>query len=371
MKKALVIGGTGPTGPYTVNGLIDRGYEVTILHSGQHEVPFKQEIEHIHADVHFRDSLEQAIGDRSWDVVVAGYGRLKLIVDVMKGRTGRLVAMGGSTGSLADQDDPRWGPMGRPANVTEAMALYENDPDRNKFGYQMAKAEEALFDAHRDGHFNVTQIAYPIIYGPRQPGAQDWCVVRRALDKRRQFIVADGGMKLEARAFAANAAQAVLLSIDQPEAARGQKYVVQDSAIYTMRQRIEAIARIMGHTFELVDMPWDLAVPCHIMWRRMRANRLRDTSKIVRELGYKDVVDPYSGLEQSVEWLLTHRGDEQTELEHQLGDPFDYAREDALIRQWQAARGQMPEVDYPLPTPAHIYRHPTKQNEAWHRPGAT
>ncbi len=181
MKTALVIGGTGPTGPHIVNGLIDRGFETAILHSGLHEVDFKQEIEHIHTDVHFRDTLEQALGDRRWDLVVAAYGRLKLTVEVMKGRTGRIVAMGGSTGSVADAQDPRWGPLGRPANLNEANALHETDPDRNKFGYQMAQAEAALFNAHREGHFSVTQVAYPIIYGPRQPGNQDWCVVRRAL----------------------------------------------------------------------------------------------------------------------------------------------------------------------------------------------
>ena len=38
--KALVIGGTGPSGPYIVNGLLERGYDVTILHGGQHEVEF-------------------------------------------------------------------------------------------------------------------------------------------------------------------------------------------------------------------------------------------------------------------------------------------------------------------------------------------
>ena len=32
MTTALVVGGTGPTGPYIVNGLLKRGYEVTVLH---------------------------------------------------------------------------------------------------------------------------------------------------------------------------------------------------------------------------------------------------------------------------------------------------------------------------------------------------
>ena len=36
--RALVIGGTGPTGHFVVNGLITRGFEVSILHTGNHEV---------------------------------------------------------------------------------------------------------------------------------------------------------------------------------------------------------------------------------------------------------------------------------------------------------------------------------------------
>jgi NAD(P)-dependent dehydrogenase (short-subunit alcohol dehydrogenase family) len=39
-ERALVIGGTGPTGPYVVEGLDHRGFDVTILHGGQHEVDF-------------------------------------------------------------------------------------------------------------------------------------------------------------------------------------------------------------------------------------------------------------------------------------------------------------------------------------------
>ncbi len=365
MKTALVIGGTGPTGPYIVNGLIDRGYTVTIVHSGLHEVAFKKEIEHIHTDVHFRETFEPALGDRRWDLVVAGYGRLKLAVEVLKGQTGRVIALGG--GPLAARDDPRWGPLGPAANLDEAQGLQEESPDRNKLGYQMAQAERALFDAHREGHFNATQICYPILYGPRQPAAADWCIVRRVLDKRRQFIVADGGIKLEARAFAANAAHAVLLAIDHPDIAAGQKYLVADDFLYTLRQRIEAVARIMGHEFEFVDMPWELAVPCHVLWRRERNSRFRDTSKIRRELGYSNVVDEYSSLRQSVEWLLANSAG-SSELEAQLGDPFDYAREDALVQQWQAVRAKMPDVDYPLPAQAHMYRHPGKINEQWKRP---
>ena len=48
--KALVIGGTGPTGPFVVEGLINRGYEVAIFHRGTHEIELPESVEHIHGD---------------------------------------------------------------------------------------------------------------------------------------------------------------------------------------------------------------------------------------------------------------------------------------------------------------------------------
>jgi len=368
MKTALVIGGTGPTGPYIVNGLLTRGYTVTILHSGTHEVEFDQDVEHIHTDPHFRETLVPALGSRHWDLVVAGYGRLKLTAEVMKGHTGRLVALGGSTASLANADDARWGVLGRPANLNEADGLDEVDAVRNKFGYQMAQAQVALFEGHRQGHYNATYVAYPIVHGPRQPGAHDWCIMRRVLDRRKYFIIADGGIRVEDRASALNAAHAVLLAVDQPVIAAGKKYLMSDDHLYTMRQRIAAIAHYMGHEFEFVDMPYELALPCHVLWRRGRVNRFRDTSLIRHELGYRDQVSAYDSLKCSVDWLLANRPEPGGEIEYQLGDPFDYQREDRLIAQWKAIVTSFPIVDYPLPTAAHVYRHPDKPNESWSRP---
>ncbi len=51
MSQALVVGGTGPTGPHIVNGLIERGYTVSILHTGAHESPqIPESVKHIHTD---------------------------------------------------------------------------------------------------------------------------------------------------------------------------------------------------------------------------------------------------------------------------------------------------------------------------------
>ncbi len=35
MKRTLVVGDTGPTGPKVLNGLLGRGYETNIFHCGR------------------------------------------------------------------------------------------------------------------------------------------------------------------------------------------------------------------------------------------------------------------------------------------------------------------------------------------------
>ena len=56
--RALVIGGTGPSGHFVVNGLRARGYRVSILHTGRHEVPeIPDDVEHVHANPYVPDEL--------------------------------------------------------------------------------------------------------------------------------------------------------------------------------------------------------------------------------------------------------------------------------------------------------------------------
>jgi nucleoside-diphosphate-sugar epimerase len=93
---ALVIGGTGPTGPFVVNGLIERGHAVVICHTGAHEIDeIPSSVEHIHTDPFDSEALSGALGNRTFDLVVGMYGRLRSIAEIMAGRAGRLITVGG------------------------------------------------------------------------------------------------------------------------------------------------------------------------------------------------------------------------------------------------------------------------------------
>jgi nucleoside-diphosphate-sugar epimerase len=367
--RALVIGGTGPTGPFVVEGLHARGYDVTILHTGQHEVEFAvPDVRHIHADPHFEETLREGLGDESFDLAVAQYGRLRIVADVLAGRTERLVAIGGATGIFAPEDDERWGGLGRPALFPDTSTLYvreEGEDGRHKLGLRMVQAMENLFDNHAAGAYSATYVGYPVNYGPRTPGPYDWSVVRRLLDGRRTFVLADGGIKLESRVFTENAAHAVLLVVDNPGPAAGKRYSVADEVQFTMRQRVEFVARHLGRELELVDLPYDVAWPCHPLYRHVREHRLCQSNLIRAELGYQDPVPADEALARTVDWLVENRPEPGGEIERQVGDPFAYEREDELVERWGRARGSLGAVESPLPQQGHQYRHPKKPGEAW------
>ena len=95
-RRALVIGGTGPSGPHVVNGLVARGFETAILHSGNHERPeIPEVVEHIHTDAYDPDKVRAALGDRTFDVCIATYGRLRA-AEITAGRVGQFIWWGAS-----------------------------------------------------------------------------------------------------------------------------------------------------------------------------------------------------------------------------------------------------------------------------------
>lgn len=364
--KALVIGGTGPSGPYIVNGLLARRHDVTILHGGQHEVEFAQPVEHIHTDPHFAETLAPALEGRSFDIVIATYGRMRIIADLLKGKTGRFIGAGGA-GIYARFDDPRWGPLGPPTMVAEDGPRCD-DPSGPKFNYLMWVTEETVMRAHREGHYIATYVRYPSIYGAHAPANPDWSIVRRILDGRRRLIVPANGV-LKRRGSARNVAHALLLAVDKPAESGGQIYNVRDEHQYTQRQYVDFIAHHLKHDCEIVEVPPTLAQKVY----KGSASRPRwmveyDIGKIRSELGYRDLITPAQALADAVDWLVANRPEPGGEIERQLGDPFAYAAEDAMLEAYKAGHDAANAVEFPEMQLGHMYRHPKKPGEVWAPP---
>ena len=363
--KALMIGGTGATGPYIIDGLIKRGYGVTVLHRGMHEADLPAGVKHIHADPHWTEKLQEALEGRKFDLVVADYGRLRRIAEVIKGLTSRLISVGGALaiykGWMRISEPHPWHYMEEsPVPIKEDDPL-ATAPGVDHFSERARAAEQAVMEGHQHGYYNATHFRYPIIYGPRHPGPAEWCIIRRIKEGRKQIIVPGGGMALISRGYAENMAHAILLAVDNPTASEGQIYNITDERVLTTREWIRLVAQVLDHEFEFVEIPFNMLrhdfnnTPTQALFPY---HRVQDITKIKEQLGYREVVPVDKGMELSAKWLLENPLVRDGEIEKSLGDPFDYAVEDRLIQIYSEAKEQLKRQFWQAPESEIAWRHP-------------
>lgn len=355
--KALVIGGTGPTGPIVVKGLLERSYQVAILHRGTHEVEFPESVEHLHGEPHFIESLKETLGQRTFDLVIGMYGRLRYVAEIMKGRTARFIAIGGAPYRAFVEGEQAHGEV--PLFVGEDAPLFW-DEKKNKFTYLMTISEEVVMKAHREGAYASTILRFPMIYGPRQVAPREWSIIRRILDGRKRLIIPDGGLKLERRGYAENVAHAVLLTVDKPQESIGEIFNVGDETIWSLRNWVELITYILNYEWELISMPFSMARPSRPYAGR-NFHWVTDIEKIKTKMGYRDIIPAKEGLRKTLEWYLENRPTSGGELEKHLSDPFDYAMEDKIIRDYQGFEMRIREIASAGYQFRHAYEHPKKE----------
>jgi nucleoside-diphosphate-sugar epimerase len=341
--RALVIGGTGPTGVHIVRGLVDRGCEVTIVHRGLHErIETPPQVVHIHRDPYDADDLDAVFAHETYDVVLAMYGRLRRIAEVSVGRCGQFVSVGGVPAYRGWMNPWLYESAGLPLPVGEDAPTVAH-PEEDEKGYRIARTEEAVFEHHAGAaHFR-----YPYVYGPYQLVPREWSIVRRILDGREHVVVADEGLTLHHHGYTENLAHAVLLAVDRPDAAAGKIFNAGDEEVLSVRQVIALVAAALDHPLEIVSMPYEIATPARpLLAQPLPAHRVLDITRVRRDLGYRDVVPARAALASTARWLADHPCERGGMEETVLTDPFDYQAEDALVAAWRRALEGFPEVPF-------------------------
>ena len=345
----LVIGGTGPTGIPLVQGLVDRGHHVTILHRGTHERPeTPAAVEHLHTDPFDEDALRAALDGRTFDVAYAMYGRLRMIAEVLRGRTGRFVSVGGVPAYRGWMNAWLYDPPGLPVPVGEDAPTVDDAEDDEK-GYRIVRTEEAVFAAHPD----ATHFRYPYVYGPYQLDAAR--VDRRAPHprrprahrrRRRRPHAAPPRLHREHRPRAAARARAARRRRREdlqhrrrggavgPPGRRARRRGARPPA----RDRVDAL-RPRG------------ARPGRCSPSRCRPTGCSTSRGSRTDLGYHDVVPARRPSARTARWLAEHPLRAAAPEEHVLTDPFDYAAEDRLIDAWHGGTRHRARVRRTTPEP--------------------
>jgi nucleoside-diphosphate-sugar epimerase len=341
--RALVVGGTGPTGVHVVRGLVDRGCEVTIMHRGLHErVETPPQVVHVHRDPYDDDDLGAVFSGSTFDVVVAMYGRLRRIAELSVGRCAQFVSVGGVPAYRGWMNPWLDEPAGLPLPIGEASPTVAI-PAEDEKGYRIARTEEAVFASHSGAaHFR-----YPYVYGPYQLAPREWSIVRRILDRREYIVVADEGLTLHHHGYTENLAHAVLLAVDRPDAAAGKIFNAGDEEVLSVRQVIALIAAALDHPLEIVSMPYEVATPARpLLTQPLPTHRVLDLTRVRHDLGYRDMVPARAAIATTARWLAEHPCEPGGMEETVLTDPFDYAAEDALVAAWKGALNALPDVPF-------------------------
>ena len=356
MKRALVVGGTGPSGPYLLRGLVDRDFDVTMFHTGRHELDDNPDVEHIHGDPFSAEGIAEALGNRTFDVSIATYGKVRHIARHLADKTTQFISVGGTPVYTGHVTQSALHPWGHPIGIREDHPRVPPDgiPGETYGSAAIRRTEDVILGLGHAHAFGASIFRYPSIYGPRNPHAWEWSVIKRILDGRSFICVPDGGLPIHSRLSAWNAAHSILMAVDLPEHAAGHAFNCADDEQFMLRQWMELTMEYAGGSLEFVSVPGDIPSPA---WGTMvfhysgSPHVVIDTTKIREVLGYTDAMPAREGLKATVEWILENRGDSDR---WSVLDRFDYDAEDAFVESWRSTVGSIDMShwrDWTMPLP--------------------
>ena len=305
--RVAVIGGTRFVGPAAVRALVADGHEVVVAHSGAHEHPDVERVEHVHG---VREELLGAGGPVERlrpDVLVdsfpggataaaarqlancaarAGAGQIVAISSIDVYRHCVQAGLGDGTGAVALPDEPI--PLGETATLRDAPYPGGSDAHDN------VAMEAALHDAGR-----VAALRPGAIYGPAD-GVRERVLVERVRRGERRLPLPDGGTQLFHRVAVERVGGAVAAAVARAPAGFWACNVV-DPTDHSYASLAAAVGALLDWEWEPERVPFDDE---EHPWRTAHPVLCSDR-RLVEVLGVVEP-DPQEALAATVRWLWEH-----------------------------------------------------------------
>lgn len=335
--KILVIGGTsGFIGTQVIKQLAAEGHEIIVFHRGRTNTELPSHVRHILGNRQnlsdFTDEFKQFAPQVVLDMYLRFESDAVGLMQTLRGIAERIVAVSSQDvyrtyGILWRRENtlPNTIPIGEDAPLRSVLYPYRaiaKSVDDDKYHYDKIPVERVVMS---DKDLPATVLRLPAVYGIGDKQHRLFEYLKR-MDDRRSFILLE---KDEANwrwthGYLENVADAIVLAITDARATN-RIYNVGEADALTRTEWIKEIGRIVGWQGEVLAVPKD-DLPEHLKSLTGYEHDLAvDTTRIRKELGYKERFSREEGLRKTIEW---EQANPPTEIDAQQ---FDYASEDLTI----------------------------------------
>jgi nucleoside-diphosphate-sugar epimerase len=284
--QILIIGGTKFIGPFVVEALVSSGHDVTVFHRGEHEPALPLRVRHLHSRAATMpvESFPAEVLEPAPDVVIhmipMGQRDAEAVVNTFRGRTGRLVAL--SSGDVyqaygrfsgLEPGAPVPGLLTESSPLRTVMFPYRKQaqsPDDWVYNYDKILMEQTVLS---DRLLRAVVLRLPKVYGAGENADLSTVYAFRRQPSWRWT-----------HGYVENVAHAIVLAALHP--ASTGIYNVGEEYTPTVGER-------------LAHLP-PSAVPDAVMALNFEHDIAYDTSRIRRDLDYKEPVEYAEGLRRTL-----------------------------------------------------------------------
>lgn len=335
--RVLVLGGSGFVGCHIVRRLLSSGHEVRVFSRGR----LRAEVNVITGDRNYIEASAPALRDFRPDVVIDAIAytqeQAEGAVAAFRGMAKRIVVL--SSGDVYRANDLLFR---RIEGAIEPTPLTEQSPLRERLYPYRGAGIPPVDDFSLDDYDKIlverivlsnpglpaTVLRLPMVYGPGDytGGKRRFEAYWKRMDDRRPVILLD---QQTARwrapwGYVEDVAEAVVLAVENSNAA-GEIYNVCEQDALCVRDWVGELATVAGWRGRIVVVDQPCPPPSLPRSLNTDQNLHMDSTKIRRELGYRETVPRDEALRRTIAWERDHPPARMDPTQ------FDYAAEDRIL----------------------------------------
>jgi len=325
MKNVLVIGASGFIGSHLVEQLINKGYKVAVLVRHNSHAAFLQSLrlELRSGDLLDKDSLVRSL--KGIDIVFCAAnikpagkskeGYKKELFDVHVAGTKNLLDACRECGVRRIIYFSSVAAMGYEKGTSFYDDSFKVRPV-DAYGKAKLEAERILNEAYRNKEADITILRPPGVFGERGLGAMHKII---SFVEKGFVPVIGRGSNRQSIAYVGNIVNQAIC-VAQSQNSIGNTYITGDDRPYSVNELISAVCKAMNRNVLRIHIPLFLLMSavsffnflgCIFLRRRIinkesiiaiAMERVFDSSKISKELGYKQEYDLEDGIKRTIYW---------------------------------------------------------------------